>query len=185
MELSVQKTPLPGLLLLTPQVFGDARGSLSETYHAEKFKALGVGPTFAQDNQSVSAPGILRGLHGQHRHPQAKLVRVVQGEIFDVAVDARPGSGTYGKWYGHRLTGENGVQMYLPEGFLHGFCVLNGPAVVLYKCSVTYDAGDQVGVHWNDPDLGILWPVKDPLLSPKDTVLPGFKIQTAIWENWR
>ncbi len=185
MELSLQETGLPGLVLLTPPVYGDVRGSLSETYHAEKFKALGVGSTFAQDNQSVSAPGVLRGLHGQRFHPQSKLVRVIQGEVFDVAVDARPSSKTYGQWYGHRLSGENGVQMYLPEGFLHGFCVLRGPAVVLYKCSTVYEPGDQVGVLWNDPDLGILWPVKDPLLSPKDTVLPWFKSQSDIWQSWK
>jgi len=184
MEVSVQKTPLQGLLLLTPPVYGDARGSLSETYHAGKFKSLGVASTFAQDNQSVSAPGVLRGLHGQQGHPQAKLVRVLQGEVYDVAVDARYGSKTYGQWYGHRLSGENGVQMYLPEGFLHGFCVLKGPAVVLYKCSTVYEPGNQVGVRWNDPDLAILWPLNDPILSPKDTVLPGFKSQSDTWRSW-
>ncbi|MGH7739908.1 MAG: dTDP-4-dehydrorhamnose 3,5-epimerase [bacterium] len=168
MDLKVEKTPLEGLLIMAPASFADARGYLAETYHARKYRELGINCSFLQDNQSYSTQGVLRGLHAQIQQPQAKLVRAVTGEIFDVAVDARPNSPTFGQWHGDYLSGANLKQLFIPEGFLHGFCVLSESAIVHYKCSALYRPDDQWGVLWNDPDIGIEWPMDRPILSDKD-----------------
>ncbi len=177
MNLLVEKTPLEGLLCLTPQVFGDSRGHLVETYHEDKYRQAGITRSFVQDNQSYSLKGVLRGLHAQIKRPQAKLVRSAAGEIFDVAVDARPSSPTFGKWHGVLLTGENHKQLFIPEGFLHGFCVLSESAVMHYKCSDIYTPDDQWGVLWDDPQLGITWPNQKPILSDKD-------LRNLSWEKF-
>src|ERR1041384_6216385 len=158
MDLKAEKTSLAGLLSIRPESFSDPRGYLAETFHFEKYRRLGVDCDFVQDNQSYSLKGVLRGLHAQLQRPQAKLVRVVMGEIFDVAVDARQDSPTFGRWHADRLSGTNLTQLFIPEGFLHGFLVLSDFAIVHYKCSGFYLPNDQWGVLWNDPDLGIDWP---------------------------
>ena len=163
-------TGLPGVLIVEPDVFRDDRGFFLETFHAEKYRAGGIGCAFVQDNQSRSVRGTLRGLHAQRRRPQAKLVRAVSGAIFDVAVDVRPGSPTFGRWVGAHLTGESFRQLFVPPGFAHGFCVLSETADVEYKCSEPYDRADEIGARWDS--AGIDWPLKDPLLSPRDAALP-------------
>lgn len=170
-------TPLeiPDVFLVEPDVFGDARGFFTETFHAGKYEAGGIARSFVQDNFSYSRRGILRGLHFQLRTPQAKLVYVVSGEVFDVAVDIRRGSPTFGKWCGRVLSAENHHQMFIPEGFAHGFCVLSETAAFLYKCSALYDAADDRGILWNDPDIGIQWPHAAPQLSSKDQRLPRLR----------
>ena len=149
---------IEGLYVVEPKVFGDERGYFMETYHYEAFKEAGLDMVFVQDNQSMSKKGVLRGLHYQKEHPQGKLVRVVKGEVFDVAVDIRKGSKTYGKWFGVELTEENKKQFYIPEGFAHGFLVLSELAEFCYKCTDFYHPGDEGGVAWNDPEIGIEWP---------------------------
>jgi dTDP-4-dehydrorhamnose 3,5-epimerase len=164
-------TPLaiPDVLLIEPVAHRDGRGYFLESYHELRYRAAGIDAPFVQDNQSRSARGTLRGLHWQTApHPQAKLVRVLAGEIFDVAVDVRPGSPTFGRWVGATLSGENFLQMYVPVGFAHGFCVLSDTADVAYKCSDIYDPKSEQGVMWNDAEIGIDWPVSDPVLSPRD-----------------
>jgi dTDP-4-dehydrorhamnose 3,5-epimerase len=163
-----QQTPLPGVILVVPRVFADARGFFFESYHAEKFKAGGISLPFVQDNHSRSVKGTLRGLHAQFRKPQGKLVRCLQGEIYDVAVDARKSSPHFGKWFGTTLTAENKHMLYVPPGFVHGFCVVSDTAEVEYKCTDLYDPGYELTVIWNDPAIGIDWPTKEPLLSEKD-----------------
>lgn len=163
-----QQTPLPGVILVVPRVFADARGFFFESYHAEKFKAGGISLPFVQDNHSRSVKGTLRGLHAQFRKPQGKLVRCLQGEIYDVAVDARKSSPHFGKWFGTTLTAENKHMLYVPPGFVHGFCVVSDTAEVEYKCTDLYDPGYELTVIWNDPAIGIDWPTKEPLLSDKD-----------------
>lgn len=175
MGLEIETTTLPDVLLVKPQVHGDDRGFFVESYHAEKYAALGLGATFVQDNHSKSKRGTLRGLHGQDRKPQGKLVRCSAGEIFDVAVDTRVGSPTFGHWVGFRLTSENHHQLYIPPVYLHGFYVLSETAEVQYKCTDVYDADHQLTVAWNDPDIGIDWPLDgEPLLSAKDASAPSF-----------
>lgn len=166
------ETDIPGVVLVEPRVFRDERGFFLETHHAEKFRAGGIDLTFVQDNHSKSVRGTLRGLHGQHRRPQGKLVRVIAGEIFDVAVDIRPDSPTFGKWVGATLSAENFKQMYVPPGLLHGFCVMSDTAEVLYKCTDLYDPTDEIGAAWDDPAIAIAWPIADPILSEKDKRLP-------------
>lgn len=171
-------TPLEGVYEIDTTAFGDQRGYFMETYHAEEFRAAGLTMNFVQDNQSKSSRGVLRGLHFQTRHPQGKLVRVLSGEVFDVAVDLRPGSGTYGKWHGVILSGENKRQFYVPEGFAHGFLVLSDEAEFAYKCTDFYDPQGEGGLRWNDPDVGIDWPLDsgiELLLSEKDKVQPFLK----------
>jgi dTDP-4-dehydrorhamnose 3,5-epimerase len=163
---------LEGVVLLRPTVFRDARGQFLESYHEAKFAALGIHDRFVQDNQSRSVRGTLRGLHYQLKHSQAKICRVVQGEVLDVAVDIRRGSPNFGKWTGVVLSGENGLQIYIPPGFAHGFLVLSESADFLYKCSDFYDRDDEHGIRWNDPTLGIRWNEDSPLLSAKDAALP-------------
>ena len=164
------ETELPGVLIVEPDVFRDARGFFLETFHASRYRDGGIPYHFVQDNHSKSIRGTLRGLHAQRRQPQGKLVRVVQGEIFDVAVDIRPGSPSFGRWEGARLSAESFRQMFIPPGFAHGFCVLSGSAEVEYKCTDFYDRADEIGVRWDS--AGIEWPIQDPLLSPKDAALP-------------
>jgi dTDP-4-dehydrorhamnose 3,5-epimerase len=161
-------TALPGVVVLEPHVHSDGRGFFVEVYNVERLRSHGIDVAFVQDNHSRSVRGTLRGLHWQFRRPQAKLVRVVQGEIFDVAVDIRRGSPTFGTWMGVTLSGENFRQTFIPEGFAHGFCVISETADVEYKCSDYYDPGGEAGLVWNDPAIGIAWPVESPLLSPRD-----------------
>jgi len=168
----IVQTDLPGVLLVEPDVFRDARGHFLETFHERKYREAGLPHAFVQDNLSRSVRGTLRGLHAQLRRPQGKLVRAVQGEIFDVAVDIRPGSPTFGKWTGLRLSSGDFRQIFVPPGFAHGFCVLSEFAEVAYKCTTFYDRADEIGLRWNDPAVGIAWPLKDPLLSEKDAALP-------------
>jgi len=161
-------TELPGVLVVEPVVHRDARGFFLETYHAPRYRAGGVASSFVQDNHSRSARGTLRGLHAQLRRPQAKLLRCVAGEIFDVAVDIRRGSPSFGRWVGVTLSAENFHQLFIPEGFAHGFCVTSEVAEVEYKCSELYVPDDEITVAWNDPAIGIRWPVAEPLLSARD-----------------
>jgi len=165
-------TAIEGLLILQPKVFADERGYFLETYHALRYRDAGIETRFVQDNCSFSKKNVLRGLHFQISQPQAKLVQAISGEIFDVAVDIRPDSATFGKWSGVVLSEENKRQLLVPEGFAHGFCVLSETARVAYKCSTFYNPGDEGGIRWSDPDIGIDWPVKDPILSEKDRILP-------------
>jgi len=166
------QTELPGVLLVEPDVFRDARGFFLETFNAKKYREAGIAYDFVQDNHSLSQRGTLRGLHAQRRRPQGKLVRAVRGEIFDVAVDIRPGSRSFGQWAAATLSGENFRQMFVPPGFAHGFCVVSESAEVEYKCTDFYDQADEIGIAWNS--VGIDWPVKEPVLSAKDAELPRF-----------
>ena len=166
--MQIEQTKLEGVLLVTPQVFEDDRGFFMETYNQQKAKEAGMPSEFVQDNHSKSSKGVLRGLHFQSPQWQGKLVRVVQGEIFDVAVDIRDGSPTYGQWVGVYLNEKNKQQLYVPEGFAHGFVVTSDTAEVIYKCTSLYAPQQEGSVLWNDPDIGIDWPVESPLLSNKD-----------------
>lgn len=161
-------TALAGVIIVEPDVHRDGRGFFLETYHAAKYRAGGIAGPFLQDNHSRSVAGTIRGLHLQVRRPQAKLIRVIQGEIFDVAVDVRRGSPTFGRWVGVTISAENHRQCYVPQGFAHGFCVLSPEAQVEYKCTDLYDAAGEIGVAWNDPALGIAWPIDQPVLSERD-----------------
>lgn len=173
-----QFTPLSieGLFLIEPKVFGDSRGYFMETYNYEDFKKAGITDIFVQDNQSSSRKGVLRGLHYQKKYPQGKLVRVIKGEVFDVAVDIRKGSATFGKWHGEILSAENNKQLYVPKGFAHGFLVLSEEAEFVYKCSDFYHPEDQDGILYNDPAIGIDWPAEEGMeiiLSEKDKINGG------------
>lgn len=152
-------------MVIEPQVFGDSRGYFCETYNARDFAEAGIDRVFVQDNQSSSAKGVLRGLHFQIEHPQAKLVRVVSGEVFDVVVDKRPGSKTYGKWFGVILSAENHRQFFAPEGMAHGYLVLSDYAEFMYKVTDFYHPGDEGGIVWNDPDIGIEWPMPEGMTA--------------------
>jgi dTDP-4-dehydrorhamnose 3,5-epimerase len=162
------ETGIAGVILIEPDVHRDARGYFLETFHARKYGAAGIPEVFLQDNQSVSVRNTLRGLHMQLHKPQGKLVRVVDGEIWDVAVDARPDSPTFGRWTAASLSGDNFHQLYVPPGCAHGFCVLSEQAQVQYKVTDFYDPADEVGIAYDDPALGIPWPVSAPLLSERD-----------------
>lgn len=172
--MKVSPTSIKDVLLIDPDVRKDSRGFFLEAYHLRQYETAGIHGPFVQDNHSRSARGTLRGLHAQLKRPQAKLVRVTQGEIYDVAVDVRPNSPTFGRWTAQSLSGDNFQQLYIPAGFLHGFCVLSPFAEVEYKCTEHFDAADEVGVAWNDPTLQVRWPISDPLLSEKDRMLPSF-----------
>ncbi len=163
-----RETALAGMYLIEPRVFEDSRGFFMETYHQAKFADAGIAAMFVQDNHSRSGRGTLRGLHYQIQHAQGKLVRVVRGEIFDVGVDLRRDSPTFGQWAGEILSEENKRQLYIPPGFAHGFCVLSEIAEVTYKCTDLYHPEHERSLLWNDPQLGITWPIDDPILSPKD-----------------
>lgn len=164
------KLDIEGLYVIESKCFGDNRGFFMETYNYEDFKNAGLTGVFVQDNQSLSKKGVLRGLHFQIKHPQCKLVRVLRGEVFDVAVDIRPGSKTFGKWHGEYLSAENKRQFYIPEGFAHGFLVLSEEAEFTYKCTDFYHPEDEGGIIWNDKDLNINWPIMDMeiIISEKD-----------------
>jgi dTDP-4-dehydrorhamnose 3,5-epimerase len=162
------ETDLAGVLLIKPQVFGDSRGQLFESYHAARYADSGIPSGFVQDNVSRSGRDVLRGLHFQHPHVQAKLVQVLDGEIYDVAVDIRVGSPQFGQWVGVRINSDEPRQLFIPEGFAHGFVVLSKTALFSYKCSEFYDPACERSVLWNDPDIGIDWPVSSPILSAKD-----------------
>ena len=157
-QITVTKCPIEGLYIIEPKVHGDSRGYFMETYNQNDMHEAGLDMVFVQDNQSMSVKGVLRGLHYQINYPQGKLVRVVKGRVFDVAVDLRPGSETYGKWYGVELTEENKKQFYISEGFAHGFLVLSDTAEFCYKCTDFYHPNDEGGLAWNDPAIGIEWP---------------------------
>jgi len=165
-------TPLEGLVIVEPRVFGDNRGFFLETHHRRKYRDLGIDCRFVQDNLSFSVKGTLRGLHFQVAKPQAKLVQALTGEVFDVAVDIRPDSATFGDWFGIRLSEHNKRQLFIPEGFAHGFCVLSENAHFSYKCSEYYDPRDEGGILWSDQNLAINWPIKNPILSEKDSRFP-------------
>lgn len=175
MAFKISQTKIPEVLVVKPEVFGDSRGFFLETYHYKKYSENGLKKTFVQDNHSRSSRGILRGLHYQLNTPQAKLVYAATGEILDVAVDIRKGSPAFGKWVGIILSEENRFQLYVPEGFAHGFCVLSETADVIYKCSELYSPEDDRGINWSDENININWPTKDPLLSNKDKNLPMLK----------
>lgn len=165
------ETSIEGVYIIEPTVFGDERGYFMETYQEKEFKEAGIDGTFVQDNQSKSKRGVLRGLHFQRTKPQGKLVRVIRGEVFDVAVDLRRDSATYGKWEGVTLSEDNKKQFYIPEGFAHGFLVLSDEAEFTYKCTDFYHADDEGGILWNDPEIGVEWPlegVDELILSEKD-----------------
>jgi dTDP-4-dehydrorhamnose 3,5-epimerase len=170
--MNILPTSLKGLRIIEPNVFEDERGYFLETHHHERFQSAGLDANFVQDNLSFSKQGTLRGLHFQLTKPQTKLVQVVTGEIFDVAVDIRPESPTFGKWSGVLLSKENKRQLFIPGGFAHGFCVLSESAHVAYKCSDYYSPEDEGGILWSDPAIAIDWPVKEPTLSVKDLQYP-------------
>jgi len=170
--MKVTPMSLPEVLLVEPDRFGDARGYFMETWREERYRAAGIALPFVQDNLSRSARGILRGLHLQNPHAQGKLVYVLEGEVFDVAVDVRVGSPSFGKWTGALLSSEDHRQLWIPPGYAHGFCVTSETALFAYKCTAAYSAADEVGVLWNDSAIGIPWPVASPRLSAKDAALP-------------
>jgi dTDP-4-dehydrorhamnose 3,5-epimerase len=173
--MKIIETALPGAIVIEPQVFGDARGFFYESYNEAKYREAGIDHRFVQSNVSRSAKGVLRGLHYQWPHPQGKLVSVLEGEVYDVAVDIRRGSPTFGRWVGVMLTADNHRHFWVPEGFAHGFCVLSEFATFSYQCTALYDREGDAAIRWNDADIGIDWPVSAPLLSEKDTRAPFLK----------
>lgn len=177
-KITVERCGIEGLCVITPAVYGDARGYFMETYNYKDFKEAGLGMTFVQDNQSASKKGVLRGLHFQKQFPQDKLVRVVSGEVYDVAVDLRETSPTFGKWFGTVLSAENKKQFFIPKNFAHGFLVLSDYAEFAYKCTDFYHPNDEGGILYSDPSIGIDWPVPEGMeliLSEKDTKWGGLK----------
>lgn len=166
--MNVTETALPGVIVIEPKVFGDNRGFFFESYERERYREAGIPEEFVQDNISRSRRGVLRGLHFQLRYPQGKLVLVTQGAVFDVAVDIRVGSPTFGQWAGTELSDKNHRQLYIPPGFAHGFCVLSENVDFLYKCTDFYHPEDEGGVIWNDPQIAIAWPIADPTVSERD-----------------
>lgn len=173
--MEVVKTPLGGVLLIKPKVWGDSRGYFVETWQQERYAAAGIDLPFVQDNHSRSAHGILRGLHFQKTRPQGKLVHVSLGSVFDVVVDIRPGSSSFGQWHGVELTQDNQWQLWVPPGLAHGFVVTSEYAHFHYKCTEYYCPQDEGAIRWNDPDLGVVWPVECPLLSDKDKIAPSWR----------
>jgi len=172
MTVKCNPTSLPGVMLIEPDVFEDDRGFFMETHHQKRYREAGIDRVFVQDNHSHSKRGTLRGLHYQLKHAQGKLICVIRGQIFDVAVDIRRGSPTFGKWSGAYLSAENNHQLFIPEGFAHGFSVLSATADVIYKCTDFYTPGDEYGIFWADPVIDIDWQIKSPVLSEKDTQNP-------------
>lgn len=177
-KIKVTPCPIEGMYVIEPTVYGDSRGYFFEAYNQADLAAAGLDLTIVQDNQSMSTKGVLRGMHYQKQYPQGKLVRVLSGEVFDVGVDLRKDSPTYGQWYGVVLSGENKKQFYLPPGMAHGFLVLSDTAEFLYKCTEAYHPEDEGGLRWDDPDVAIEWPMEagmEPLVSDKDRVQPYLK----------
>jgi len=183
--MKIERLRVPDLILVTPPRFGDARGFFSEVFNAPRFAAAGIDAAFMQDNQSLSQQrGVVRGLHCQIApHPQGKLVRCIKGAIWDVAVDARRGSPTFGQWAAAELSAENWAQLWVPPGFLHGFCTLQEDTEVIYKVTDVYDQASERGVIWNDPDLALPWPIAghEAVLSDKDRALPSWKDAPALF----
>lgn len=175
LNIKIIETVLPGALIIEPVIYGDSRGFFLETWRQDQYRDLGIKETFVQDNHSRSGRNVLRGLHLQKNNPQGKLVRIARGAVFDVAADINPKSPTFGKWVGVELNDENLKQFYVPPGYVHGFCVLSDVADFLYRCTEYYDPRDEAGVRWDDPDLAIAWPIKNPSLSEKDKLLPFLK----------
>ena len=173
--MNVTKTSLPGILIVEPEVYGDERGFFLETYHLERFREAGIPGPFVQDNHSRSQRGVLRGLHYQEPKHQGKLVRCSRGAMFDVAVDIRVGSPRFGKWFAIELSDRDQRMVWVPPGFAHGFCALTDDCDVVYKCTGYYDPPSEQGIIWNDPDIGIRWPIAEPRLSTKDAVAPRLK----------
>lgn len=173
--MKAEKARLAGVLIIEPQVFGDARGFFMETWHQDRYFQAGLHAEFVQDNISFSSYGVLRGLHFQNPEPQGKLVYVLQGEVFDVAVDIRIGSPTFGQWLGVTLSADNKRQIYVPGGFAHGFCVTSETALFAYKCTAFYSPRAEGGIVWDDPDIGITWPVTRPILAERDKAYPRLK----------
>lgn len=185
MSVTVEQTMIPGVQLLVPNVYGDARGYLFESWRADRYAAFGLPMQFVQDNVSRSRRGVLRGLHVQHPYPQGKLVQVLEGEVFDVAVDVRVGSPTFGRWTGHHLSSDNHRQLYIPPGFAHGFCVLSESVLLTYKCTEFYRPEAELTIAWDDPTVGVVWPVSNPTLSVRDGDAPRLAdIQTRL-PAWR
>ena len=176
---------IPGIVLVEPDVHRDDRGFFLESYHAGKYREAGIEVGFVQDNHSLSRQGTLRGLHMQLRHPQAKLIRVLRGEIWDVAVDLRKGSPTFGQHFGVELSAENHFQLFVATGLAHGFVVLSEEAEIEYKCSDIYDPGGELSVAWNDPELGIPWPIEEPILSEKDLRAPSVAEVMERLPDWK
>ncbi len=177
-KINVETCEIEGLKVITPTVFGDKRGYFMETFNQNDFKAAGIDMDFVQDNQSSSSKGVLRGLHFQKKHAQDKLVRVIEGEVFDVAVDLRDGSPTFGKWYGVLLSAENKKQFFIPKNFAHGFLVVSDHAEFCYKCTDFYHPEDEGGIQWDDPDIGVEWPITEDMelnLSEKDAKRDSLK----------
>ena len=168
----VERTPIDGLLIIAPTVHADHRGFFFESYNEVRFRELGIDLDWRQDNHAKSTKNTVRGLHFQRGEGQAKLVRCVRGCVWDVAVDIRRGSSSFGRWVGENLSAENGRQIFIPAGFAHGFCVLSDTADVLYKCSAFYDPDDEYGIMWSDPGIGIQWPIEEPVVSEKDSAYP-------------
>jgi len=181
--MKVASTPLPGVLLLEPRLFRDERGFFLETWQQARYAACGIAGPFVQDNLSRSVRGTLRGLHFQEPQPQGKLVSVVRGAVYDVAVDIRRGSPTFGRWFGAELSEDNRRQMWIPPGFAHGFCVTSDVADFAYKCTTAYVGAHSRAIAWNDPDLGIDWPTAQPLLSPQDSTAPRLRDATLLPEH--
>jgi len=173
MDVNIKQLALPGVFLIEPVCFKDNRGYFMETFHQQKYQTAGIDQAFVQDNHSHSSQGVLRGLHYQLKHPQGKLIYAVTGTIFDVAVDIRKGSPSFGQWIGAELSADNKRQIYIPQGFAHGFVVLSKSADVIYKCTDLYAPGDEYGILWSDPEIGINWPIENPILSQKDLENPG------------
>ena len=183
--MNILQTSLSGVVIIEPDVFRDGRGFFLETYHREKYVEAGIPLTFVQDNYSRSGEGSLRGLHAQIQHPQGKLIRVSQGEVFDVAVDIRRGSPTFAQWVGATLSGENFKQIYIPPGFAHGFCVISESADLEYKCTELYNPSDELIISWKDSRINITWPIAAPILSKKDQVAPGLDEQIERLPNFQ
>jgi dTDP-4-dehydrorhamnose 3,5-epimerase len=178
--MKIEETPLPGVLVIEPRAFGDARGVFFESFHAERYAAAGIAGPFVQDNVSRSTRGTLRGLHFQEPKSQGKLVFVTRGSVFDVAVDVRQGSPHFGKWFGTELSDENHRQLWVPPGFAHGFCVTSEIADFAYKCTDYYAPDCERSIRWDDPDLAIAWPIREPNLSPKDAAAPLLRDATLL-----
>jgi dTDP-4-dehydrorhamnose 3,5-epimerase len=170
--MNLRETSLPGVVVIEPRIFRDERGAFAETFHAQRYAEAGIAGPFVQDNFSRSRKGTLRGLHFQEPEAQGKLVQVLRGKVFDVAVDVRRGSPTFGQWLGLELDGETLRQLWVPPGFAHGFCVLSDEAEFVYKCTALYAPKAERSIRWDDPELAIAWPLTEPLLSPKDAAAP-------------